>query len=113
MALSFYIFRTEVTSKHTILVFEKLPGGKFHKIFLKGGCAMLIILSILAGIIISFLIFKATSRPKISGTIRVDQSDPDTEPYLFLELQNGIGASIIQKKYVTFKVLVEDYIPHK
>jgi hypothetical protein len=109
----FIFFRTEVTKNHAILVFEKLPGGKFHKIFLKGGRTMLIILSFLAGIIIGFLIFKVTSRPKISGTIRVDQSDPDAEPYLFLELQNGVGTSIMQKKYVTFEVSIKDYIPHK
>jgi hypothetical protein len=74
---------------------------------------MLIILSFLVGIIIGFLIFKVTSRPKISGTIRVDQSDQDAEPYLFLELQNGVGTSIMQKKYVTFEVSIKDYIPHK
>lgn len=39
MALSFYPrleSSTEVTEKHGILIFEKMPGGKISKIFLKG-----------------------------------------------------------------------------
>lgn len=40
MALSFYPrleYRTEVTVKHAILIFEKMPDGNFQKNFLKGG----------------------------------------------------------------------------
>jgi hypothetical protein len=40
MALSFYPRlenRTEVTVKHAILIFEKMPDGNFQKNFLKGG----------------------------------------------------------------------------
>lgn len=39
MALSFYPrleASTEVTKKHAILIFEKMPGGKIPKILLKG-----------------------------------------------------------------------------
>lgn len=40
MALSFYPrlkHSTKVSERHAMLIFEKIPGGKFRKIFLKGG----------------------------------------------------------------------------
>lgn len=40
MALSFYPklkHSTEVSERHAMLIFEKIPGGKFGKMFLKGG----------------------------------------------------------------------------
>ena len=46
-----------------------------------------IILSAAAGLIIGKLIFDKV----IIGTIRVDTSDPDDNPYLFLELESDIN----------------------
>ena len=40
MALSFYPrlkHSTKVSERHAMLICEKIPGGKFRKIFLKGG----------------------------------------------------------------------------
>lgn len=46
-----------------------------------------IILSMALGCLIGKFIFDKT----IIGTIRVDTSDPDDKPYLFLELESDIG----------------------
>lgn len=46
------------------------------------------------------------------GTLRVDQSDPYDNPYLFLEL-SGNPKKLPNQKYITLKVNVENYISHK
>ena len=46
------------------------------------------------------------------GHLRVDQSDPDDGPYLFLELTSTTEA-LKKRKYVTLDVKVENYISQK
>lgn len=46
------------------------------------------------------------------GTLRVDQSDPDDNPYLFLELSED-PKKLPNQKYITLKVNIENYISHK
>lgn len=46
------------------------------------------------------------------GTLRIDTSDPDDGPYLFLELSKDLNR-IRNKKYVTLKVNSNDYISRK
>ena len=46
------------------------------------------------------------------GTLRVDQSDPDDEPYLFLELDVNVD-TVKKQKYVIFDVNVENYLSQK
>ena len=46
------------------------------------------------------------------GTLRVDQSDPSEDPYLFLELDVNID-TVKKQKYVIFDVNVENYISQK
>lgn len=46
------------------------------------------------------------------GTLRIDTSDPDDGPYLFLELSKNPNL-IRSKKYVTLKVNSNDYISRK
>lgn len=46
------------------------------------------------------------------GTLRVDQSDPDGGPYLFLEISKD-PTKLPNQKYITLKVNVENYISHK
>lgn len=56
----------------------------------------------------------AFSRRRPIGNLRVDRSDPSDSPYLFLELDPGTDVNrIIRSKYVTFRVKLEDFIPHK
>lgn len=46
------------------------------------------------------------------GDLRIDRSDPTSEPLLFLELDTDVR-SIMRKKHVTFRVKLENFIPHK
>ena len=72
------------------------------------------------GVVISFIfghisgidITKKTYRNRSLGTIRVDSSDPEDGPYLFLEL-NAPPSMIAEKDYVMFKVNTESYISQK
>jgi hypothetical protein len=51
-------------------------------------------------------------RTKPIGTLKVDESDPEDGPYLFLELSTNPNA-IKQKQYVTLKVDTKSYISQK
>lgn len=67
-----------------------------------------IILGIIIGAIATCLLFGAFS----VGSLRVDHSIPEDEPYLFLELTRNVS-TILKKKFVVLKVRAEDFIPHK
>ena len=60
------------------------------------------------GVSIASIIF----RSHFIGDLRIDNSDPDDVPYLFLELSKDIG-EIYRKKYVIFKVSLKNFIPHE
>ncbi len=51
-------------------------------------------------------------RERPLGNLRVDRSDPSCEPYLFLELGTDVY-TIMRKRFVTFRVKIESFIPHK
>ena len=59
---------------------------------------------------IGFFIGKYLYQGRAGGTLRVDTSNEDGMPYLFLELAD---ISAINNDYVRFKVKIEDYIPRK
>lgn len=66
------------------------------------------------GLMLGGLITIVTLRRRSIGTLRVDESDPDDGPYLFLELEKSCPPEVIKrKKYVTLKVNVENYISHE
>ena len=72
-----------------------------------------IIIALLCGVVIGFVITKIVTRPKPVGFLRIDESDPDDGPYLFLELSLNSPPQVLkQKKYVTMKVKVENFISH-
>lgn len=75
---------------------------------------MEIILALIIGIVVGFIIaaFKFQKWADPVGTLRIDKSDPDDKPYLFLELTDNID-KVYRNKYVTFKVNTQSYIPHK
>lgn len=70
---------------------------------------MSLIIGILIGIIASRFIFR--ERPV--GSLRVDESDPDSGPYLFLELDRSGAAAIYKQRYVRLRVELKNYISHK
>ena len=67
-----------------------------------------IIVGIIIGAVVTCLIFSAFS----VGSLRVDHSIPEDEPYLFLELTRNVS-TILKKKFVILRVRAEDFIPHK
>ena len=64
------------------------------------------------GIVIGVLLGIVLSRRRPLGNLRVDRSDPTSEPLLFLELGTDVR-TIMRKKQVVFKVGVEDFLPHE
>ena len=68
--------------------------------------------AMIIGIAIGFSFGKAKYHQWPIGDLRVDQSDPDSPPHLFLELDKNVPA-VMSKKYVVFRVKVEDFVPHE
>lgn len=70
------------------------------------------IILILAGLCLGMAIATIIFRAYFVGNLRIDNSDPEDGPYMFLELEKGIG-DISSKKHVILKVKRENFIPHK
>ena len=68
----------------------------------------LVLIGLVVGIGTGYLI----ARSKPSGYIRIDRSDPDEPPMLFLESRIGIY-ELSKKKYVMYEVKTENYISHE
>ena len=66
---------------------------------------LLVLLGFVGGMVF-FLIYLAA---RSIGTLRVDQSDPTEQPYLFLELDKPVE-SVINEKYVLFRVNKKNFI---
>lgn len=66
-----------------------------------------LLIGIMAGVLLSRFIF----REKPVGSLRVDESDPDSGPYLFLELDRA--DAIYKQRYVRLRVELKNYISHK
>jgi hypothetical protein len=90
---------------------KKSRVGIFEKTFRKES-SMEVLISAIIGFFLGVLLSKIVRKPKSIGVIRVDHSDPSEAPYLFLELNTGVE-SVINQKYVTFEVNVQNYISHE
>lgn len=69
------------------------------------------ILGMIVGVIVTVIVAKWLS-PKMVGYLRVDHSDPDDGPYMFLELTRGLEF-VASQDTVNLKVKLEDYIPRE
>lgn len=69
---------------------------------------IIFVIGIFAGYVIALPIFRMRS----VGSLRIDTSDPDDGPYLFLELSKDVDV-VYQRKYVTLRVNTKSFIPHK
>lgn len=69
-------------------------------------------MEIIVGILIGVLIGVVVSRRRPLGNLRVDRSDPTSEPLLFLELDTDVR-TVMRKRRVVFKVRVENFLPHE
>ena len=99
--------------KHVILIFEKFPGGIFQNNILEGGAEVSLMIGLLIGIMVGVLLPRFIFREKPVGSLRVDESDPDSGPYLFLELDRSGVDAIYKQRYVRLRVELKNYISHK
>ena len=74
---------------------------------------MELIICVIVGIIIGIVFGRQVFRRDVVGSLRVDQSDPDSGPYLFLELSHKGANAIYKKKYVVLKANIKNYISHE
>ena len=68
-------------------------------------------IGLVVGIAVASIVSYIIRRCSCVGTLRVDRSDPDDGHYLFLELQNM--SDVVNRRYVTFRVRIDDFLPHK
>ena len=95
---SFFIYRTQVTKKRAILIKEDL--------------AMAVIMIFIMGVLLGVGLMILKNHILTIGSLRIDTSIPDDEPYLFLELDKELSR-IGNKKCVVLKVNKNDYLPHE
>lgn len=69
------------------------------------------VLGILLGFVLATIIKNKKADARFAGTIRMDQSDPDS-PYLFLELSQDGMSKIQHQDYVLLHVNLQNYISH-
>lgn len=62
------------------------------------------------GLLLGFGLSVVIKRKKPVGTLRVDRSDPEEAPYLFLELERDGMDKIHKAKTVVFKVDLSSYL---
>lgn len=74
---------------------------------------MSLIIVLLIGVVIGMLVSRFIFREKPVGSLRVDESDPDSGPYLFLELDCSGADAIYKQRYVQLRVELKNYISHK
>ena len=68
-----------------------------------------LVIGLIAGVLLSRFIFC----DNVVGSLRVDESDPDSEPYLFLELDRSFEDSIYKRRYIRLRVKLKNYISQK
>ena len=70
---------------------------------------MMEVLLVLLGFVGGMAFFLICLAARSIGTLRVDQSDPTEQPYLFLELDKPVE-NVINEKYVLFRVIKKNFI---
>ena len=74
---------------------------------------MELVICIIVGIVIGIVFGRQVFRRDVVSSLRVDPSDPDSGPYLFLELSPKGADAIYKKRYVVLKVNIKNYISHE
>ena len=65
-----------------------------------------------AGIFTAYALLQKEFHKSV-GTLLIDRSDPDENPYMFLELPEENLAAITESKSVELTIRTENYIPHE
>lgn len=71
------------------------------------------IINFLCGIILGAIIVIVYFKHNAAGTLRVDRSELDEPPRLFLEISRSDARRIEKSKYVILKVKKENFISHE
>lgn len=69
---------------------------------------IMFVIGFIAGCVVTIIV----CRIKSVGSIRIDTSDPEYDPYLFLELSKDIP-TVCRKRYISLKVIVKNFISQK
>lgn len=72
----------------------------------------IMIIVFLLGASFGSLIYKLSHVPNAVGQLRIDSSDPEDGPYLFLELETDPDI-LKRKEYIYLKVNTESYVSQK
>ena len=64
------------------------------------------------GFMVGFFILYIIFCLKSVGSLRIDRSDSEDKPYLFLELYKNIEC-LLNEKYVILKINIKNFIPRK
>ncbi len=73
---------------------------------------MELVVALCVGILIGVVGSNVFKRTHSIGCIRIDTSDPDDNPYLFLELSKSVDA-LAKYPYVVLKVDLKSFISRK
>lgn len=71
-----------------------------------------ITIALIVGIVIGSIVTNIIYQRAKVGTLRVDSSDLEDGPYMFLEIDKGVG-DITSKRQVLLKVNLNSYLSHK
>ena len=74
---------------------------------------MSLIIGLAVGILVGLLLERIIFQEKPVGSLRVDNSDPDSGPFLFLELDRSGADAIYKKSSVRLRVELKNYISHR
>lgn len=69
---------------------------------------IMFVIGFIAGCVVTIIV----CRIKSVGSLRIDTSDPEDDPYLFLELSKDL-LTVSRKKYVSIKIIVKNFISQK
>ena len=73
----------------------------------------MIILYFLCGLFVGGIAVYFAFTKNNLGVLKVDNSDKDSEPYLFMEINRNRANDIYSKKYIVLKVDLKNYISQK
>lgn len=73
---------------------------------------MELLIGYIIGFIVGFLFKKVLAWRIPSGNLRIDCSESESKPYIFLELEKSPD-SLKDEKYIVLRVKNADYISHK
>lgn len=74
---------------------------------------MMVLVALLIGIAVGIMAAIIFFCQKEVGTLRLNNSDPDSGPYLFMEIARGKTEVIAKSKAIVLRVDLSDYLPRE